>query len=202
MGDDALSATSPLNDNTAEFILNSLGIIHKLSSDTNHSIEASFNFSINMTEDERIDKLISEIREAVHVEVIAYFVCFVIGTCSNLWAFYKLSLRVNKNRVNYLIRHLTFADLMVMFFAILPELLWRITIRWEGGQLLCKLLNVVKAYTLYLSSNIIVCVSLDRYYAFVRPLGHINYEDRNCQFLLVAHLMSFLFSLPQVILIV
>jgi len=152
----------------------------------------------NATEDERMNQFIDDIRDSVFIELVVYIICFVIGSISNLWAFYKLSLRANKNRVNYLIRHLTFADLMVVFFAIFAEIIWRISIRWKAGLFVCKVLNVVKAFTLYLSSNIIVCISLDRYYAFVRPLGHINFEDRNRRFLLTAYIMSLLFSLPQV----
>ncbi|KAI1305846.1 Vasopressin V1a receptor [Halotydeus destructor] len=117
---------------------------------------------VNMTSDERYTRFVGDIRDSVRIELTVYTVCFVIGATCNLRALYKLSQKANKNRVNYLIRHLVLADLMVAFFAIFPEIIWRISVTWNAGVVLCKLLNTVKAFTLYLSSNIIVCISLDR----------------------------------------
>lgn len=155
-------------------------------------------FSTNATEEERLRALVTRIREGVLVELIVYAVCFIIGALSNLWVFHKLSRKVNKTRMNHMLRHLTFADLMVVFFAIFPEIIWRISITWEVGLVMCKLLNTVKAFTLYLSSNIIVCISLDRYYAFVEPLSRVDPRDRNKAFLIASYLIAAFISVPQV----
>lgn len=165
------------------------------------SVQVNFvenNTMNNETHNLTFENLIEENREAVFIDIIVYSICFVVGSVSNCWVFYRLSLKINKSRVNYLIRHLTFADMMVVFFAILPDLIWKISITWEVGAFLCKMMNTMKAFTLYLSSNIIVCMSVDRFYAFVRPMHGRDYVTRNNKYLLISYVLSFLCALPQV----
>lgn len=154
--------------------------------------------SLNITDEERFRLFLNDMRSDVFIELVVYVVCFVIGAIFNVWAFAQLCRRENKNRVNYLIRHLTLADLMVVFFSISTEIIWRISITWEAGIILCKVLNVFRTFPLYLSSNIIVCISFDRFYAFVKPFNHFDSQERNAYFLASAYIISLVQSLPQV----
>lgn len=153
----------------------------------------------DLTIEEQYQQFISRIRDSLFVELMAYLVLFVIGSSSNLYVFYQLMLPENRNnRMNSLLRHLTFADLMVIFVAMMMEIHQRIVVVWHFGDFLCKFMNTFKIFTLYSSSNIIVCIALDRYFAFVRPLSIVTAEERNKQFLLASYFLSFLQSLPQV----
>lgn len=160
---------------------------------------ASTNTSRSSTTEQEYQQFISRNRESNFIELIAYLILFVIGSSSNLYVFHQLMLPENRNkRMNSLLRHLTFADLMVIFVAMTMEILQRIVIVWYFGEFMCKFMNMFKIFTLYSSSNIIVCIALDRFFAFVRPLSIVTAEERNKQFLIASYCLSFLQSIPQV----
>lgn len=159
--------------------------------------------SSNMTSDSNLEQeyeqFLQKYRNNHLIELIAYLALFGIGSSSNLYVFHQLMRPENRNnRMNSLLRHLTFADLMVIFIAMMMEILQRIIVVWYFGDFLCKFMSTFKIFTLYASSNIIVCIALDRFFAFVRPLSIVTAEERNKQFLAVSYLLSFLQSLPQV----
>ena len=149
--------------------------------------------------EEEYQQFLQKYRNNHFIELIAYLALFGIGSSSNLYVFHQLMRPENRNnRMNSLLRHLTFADLMVIFIAMMMEILQRIIVVWYFGDFLCKFMSTFKIFTLYASSNIIVCIALDRFFAFVRPLSIVTAEERNKQFLAVSYLLSFLQSLPQV----
>ena len=157
----------------------------------------------NVTSDSNLEQeyqqFLQKYRNNHFIELIAYLALFGIGSSSNLYVFHQLMRPENRNnRMNSLLRHLTFADLMVIFIAMMMEILQRIIVVWYFGDFLCKFMSTFKIFTLYASSNIIVCIALDRFFAFVRPLSIVTAEERNKQFLAVSYLLSFLQSLPQV----
>lgn len=133
------------------------------------------------------------------VEIYIYIFLFVISMIGNLIAFANLLRKENrKKRINRLVIHLSIADLMVTFFTIPFELGWRFTVTWQGGVVGCKLLQILRVFGLYLSSMVLVAISIDRYYAIVHPL-RVNYvSQRNKRLLVAAWLTSVLLSLPQV----
>ncbi|GMT31828.1 hypothetical protein PFISCL1PPCAC_23125, partial [Pristionchus fissidentatus] len=58
--------------------------------------------------------------------------------------------------------NLTISDLMLLCFYAVPKLLWNITYEWKGTDAMCKTHNYLSMASFYLSSNIIVCIALDR----------------------------------------
>ena len=42
------------------------------------------------------------------------------------------------------------------------EIAWAITVSWWAGDLLCRLCSFFRIFGLFLSSNIVVCISVDR----------------------------------------
>ena len=96
--------------------------------------------------------------------------------------------------MNYLMVHLTISDLMVVFINMPMEIVWRITVTWEASDLACKLLQASKAFGFYLSSFIVCCISIDR----LNALSNNNSSARIKKLLLLAWILSFLLSLPQV----
>ena len=132
-------------------------------------------------------------------EIVIYTVLFVISMFGNSIAFINLLQKSNrKKRINRLVIHLSVADLMVTFFTIPFELGWRFTITWKGGIIGCKVLQILRVFGLYLSSMVLIAISIDRYYAIVHPLK-VNYvSERNRRLLIGAWLTSICLSLPQV----
>ena len=132
-------------------------------------------------------------------EIIIYSVLFTISMIGNVTAFVNLLRKSNrKKRINRLVIHLSVADLMVTFFTIPFELGWRFTITWKGGVVGCKLLQILRMFGLYLSSMVLIAISIDRYYAIVHPLKTNFVSQRNRRLLVGAWLTSICLSLPQV----
>ncbi|KAG6452056.1 hypothetical protein O3G_MSEX007447 [Manduca sexta] len=62
---------------------------------------------------------------------------------------------------------------------------------------MCKLLLVLRAFGLYLSSNILVCISIDRFFAVIYPLRLSEARKRSKQMLYGAWFVALACSLPQ-----
>ena len=45
-----------------------------------------------------------------------------------------------------------------------------LSVRWLAGDFLCRFFGFFRIFGLFLSSNILICISLDRFYAIVWPL--------------------------------
>lgn len=74
---------------------------------------------------------------------------------------------------------------------------WRLTVEWKAGNLACKVFLFLRAFCLYLSSNVLVCVSLDRCFAVVYPLRVTDARRRGKSMLLGAWIIAMLNALPQ-----
>ncbi|KAK7069105.1 hypothetical protein SK128_016340 [Halocaridina rubra] len=131
-------------------------------------------------------------------DIAAYSVLFVIAAIGNLTVFITLFRnRHRKSRVNLMIMHLAVADLMVTLINFPIEVGWRITVQWLAGNLACKLLNFFRAFGLYLSSLVLVCISLDRYFAIVHPLKVNDAQRRGKMMLSFAWSVAAVCSVPQ-----
>ncbi|XP_013793742.1 gonadotropin-releasing hormone receptor-like, partial [Limulus polyphemus] len=131
-------------------------------------------------------------------EVILYTCLFMIAAGGNLPVFVSLFRnRQRKSRIKLMILHLTIADMIVTFFMIPLEIFWRITVEWVGGNVLCKISLVIRAFGPYLSSMVLVCISVDRYYAILHPLKVTDAHRRSKIMLTLAWVISFICSLPQ-----
>lgn len=79
------------------------------------------------------------------------------------------------------------------------EIIWAVTDSWLAGDFACKLMMFLRAFGLYLSSFIIISITIDRFYAIVKPMEVDKVYRLNKLLLACAWLLSFLSSLPQVI---
>ncbi|ESO94595.1 hypothetical protein LOTGIDRAFT_118379 [Lottia gigantea] len=133
------------------------------------------------------------------VSVIAYSCLFVIAAAGNLTVFITLLRnRGFKSRVNSFIMHLSVADLIVAFIMLPMETAWHITVSWKAGDFTCRLMMFFRAFGFYLSSFILVTISLDRYFSIVHPLSIHDAEKRGKIMLTIAWILSVVASLPQV----
>ena len=133
------------------------------------------------------------------VSVIAYSTLFVIAAFGNLTVFITLFRnRHRKSRVNMFIMHLSIADLIVTFIMLPLETAWHITVAWEAGDVACRVLMFFRAFGFYLSSFILVTISLDRYFAILHPLSLTDADKRGKLMLGFAWIFSVIASTPQV----
>lgn len=133
------------------------------------------------------------------VIIIAYIVFLLIGGTGNLAVFVKLLVkRPSRSRFNVLLTHLAIADLLVTFILIPSEIGWRITQSWRGGELSCKVVQAARVFGSYLSSAVLICIGLDRYFAVVWPLGVQASYNRSTRMLIFSWFASACLSFPQV----
>lgn len=131
--------------------------------------------------------------------VIVYCVLFTVAAVGNLSVFFSLFRgRHRKSRMCLMMTHLTIADLLVTFIMMPLEIGWRLTTQWVAGNIACKLFLFLRAFGLYLSSNVLVCISIDRYFAVLHPLRVSDARRRGKMMLTVAWILSFVCSVPQV----
>ena len=67
----------------------------------------------------------------------------VIGNATVLIAL--LMSKGRKSRMNFFIKNLAVVDLCVGLISVLTDIIWKITISWEGGIVLCKLIRFMQA---------------------------------------------------------
>lgn len=102
------------------------------------------------------------------VKVTILAVVFCLAFTSNLFVLIALDKQLSrrpKSRMYYFMRHLSLADLLVAVFNAFPQLLWEVTHRFRGNDAVCKSVKFGQIMTLYLSSYMLVVMSVDRYLA-------------------------------------
>ena len=133
------------------------------------------------------------------ISVIAYSVLFVIATVGNLTVFVTLFRnRRRRSRVNLFIMHLSIADMIVTFIMLPEEIAWHITVAWIAGDAACRFFMFFRVFGFYLSSFILITISLDRYFAITHPLSLNDADRRGKLMLALAWLFSSMASIPQV----
>ncbi|XP_014469329.1 PREDICTED: gonadotropin-releasing hormone II receptor isoform X2 [Dinoponera quadriceps] len=135
------------------------------------------------------------------IKIITYSVLMVISAIGNIAVLIMTIIRKrkSKSRINTLVMHLAMADLFVTFLMMPFEIGWSITVSWEAGDAMCRIMSFFRVFGLYLSSFVIVCISIDRYYAVMRPLQILDVHRRGKITLIFAWVGSVLCSLPQML---
>lgn len=93
-----------------------------------------------------------------------------------------------------------FPDLSVGLLNVLTDIVWRITVTWEAGNLACKFIKFVQCLTTYASTYVLVALSIDRYDAITHPMNFSGSWKRARILVISAWALSALFSAPQFLL--
>jgi hypothetical protein len=99
----------------------------------------------------------------------------LIGNIATIWNIEKnrasrRALRHSCSAIYALILHLSVADILVTFFCIIGEALWSFTVQWLAGEAACKLVKIFQMFALYLSTNVLVLIGIDRWVAVKYPM--------------------------------
>ena len=126
----------------------------------------------------------------------AMFVISLIGNTATLVQMFRM--RRRRSTINTLIMNLAVADLVVTFFCNVTDAVWASTVQWLAGNAMCKMVKFLQVFGLYLSTYIIVIISIDRCYAILDPMSRNSAPKRVRMLIILAWIFSALFSLPQV----
>ncbi|CAH1115590.1 unnamed protein product [Psylliodes chrysocephalus] len=126
------------------------------------------------------------------------FTMIVLGNSAVLVALFVSKSR--KSRMNFFIRQLAIADLSVGLINVSTDIAWRITVAWHAGNVLCKLIRFLQAVVTYSSTYVLVALSIDRYDAITHPMNFSGSWKRARMLVILAWLVSVLFSLPTIFL--
>ncbi|XP_055413923.1 oxytocin receptor [Bubalus kerabau] len=111
-----------------------------------------------------------------------------------------LALRTTRHkhsRLFFFMKHLSIADLVVAVFQVLPQLLWDITFRFYGPDLLCRLVKYLQVVGMFASTYLLLLMSLDRCLAICQPLRSLSRRTDRLA-VLVTWLGCLVASAPQV----
>ena len=133
------------------------------------------------------------------IEIFVLSLMFVSILFGNSFVIIALTVRKSKkNRMYYYLHHLCIGDLMCGFFNVFPQLIWDITYRFYGGNILCKFIKYMQILGPYLSSYILVITAIDRYQAICHPLRNCQWTQKRSQtMILIAWILSLLLCCPQ-----
>ncbi|XP_076181424.1 adipokinetic hormone receptor isoform X2 [Ptiloglossa arizonensis] len=135
------------------------------------------------------------------VSIVIYSVLMIISAVGNATVLVLIMRckRASKSRIHIMLMHLAIADLLVTFLMMPLEISWAITVSWKAGDAMCRIMAFFRVFGLYLSSSILVCISMDRYYAIIRPLQLWDVDKRGKTMLCLAWVGSIVCSMPQMV---
>lgn len=135
------------------------------------------------------------------VSIVFYSVLMIISAIGNTTVLVLIMRRkrVPKSRIHTMLMHLAIADLLVTFLMMPLEIGWAVTVSWKAGDAMCRIMAFFRMFGLYLSSFILVCISMDRYYAIIRPLQLWDVNRRGKIMLCIAWVGSVVCSMPQML---
>ena len=105
------------------------------------------------------------------IRIIVLYIEVIMGTlggvlvCLWLW-----SSRKRKTRLNRIIFHVALSDLLVILWASLPQLILEHDREWHAGPVFCKVQRYLTSFVMMASNNMLVLLSVDRYFAIMHPL--------------------------------
>lgn len=122
------------------------------------------------------------------------FTLIVLGNSSVIVALMVSKRR--KSRMNFFIMQLALADLSVGLISVLTDIIWRITVSWNAGNVACKLIRFLQVVVTYSSTYVLVALSIDRYDAITHPMNFSGSWKRARLLVFLAWIISILFSVP------
>ncbi|XP_069563961.1 vasopressin V2 receptor-like [Brachyistius frenatus] len=107
--------------------------------------------------------------------------------------------RKQMTRMRVFVFHLCLADLVVAFFQVCPQLIWDVTDRFVGPDLMCRLVKYLQVLGMFSSTYMIVVMTVDRYQAVCNPMVKFQRTRTRLNIpVCIAWGISLLGSLPQV----
>nr|XP_020476523.1 vasopressin V2 receptor-like [Monopterus albus] len=133
-------------------------------------------------------------------EIAVLGVVLALTTLGNGFVLWVLLRRKHNAPMHMFMLNLCVADLVVALFQILPQLIWDITGKFQGPDLLCRSIKYLQIVGMFASSYMIVAMTVDRHRAICCPLqayrgGAVSRWNTP---VIVAWCLALVLSIPQV----
>ncbi|XP_063301176.1 mesotocin receptor-like [Pelobates fuscus] len=137
--------------------------------------------------------------QLAHIEIAILVVIFLIASVGNLTLILVLWQRRKKlSRMHVFMLHLSFADLVVAFFQVFPQLIWDITDVFIGPDPVCRIVKYLQVVGMFASTYMIVVMTVDRFQAICYPM--VTFQKKRSLWnagVSTSWCISFIFSIPQ-----
>uniref|UniRef100_A0A8C5EZU9 G-protein coupled receptors family 1 profile domain-containing protein n=1 Tax=Gouania willdenowi TaxID=441366 RepID=A0A8C5EZU9_GOUWI len=135
--------------------------------------------------------------EVAKVEVTVLGLVLLLALVGNLCVLLAIhTTKHSQSRMYYFMKHLSIADLVVAIFQVLPQLIWDITFRFYGPDILCRLVKYLQVVGMFASTYMLVLMSIDRCLAICQPLRSLH-RRKDRLYVIFSWIISLLFSIPQ-----
>nr|BAF38756.1 V3/V1b-type arginine vasotocin receptor [Cynops pyrrhogaster] len=133
-------------------------------------------------------------------EIAVLAVILAVTTVGNLVVLFTMyRIRRKMSRMHLFIMHLGLTDLVVAGFQVLPQMIWDITFRFVGSDLLCRVVKYFQVLSMFASTYMLIMMTVDRYIAVCHPLKTLQQPSMQAYLMIGATwLISSLLSLPQI----
>ena len=131
--------------------------------------------------------------------VVAYSAMIFLSAVGNIAVL--VALVRNRHRmsgIDVFVLHLAVADLLVAFITMPVEIAWSISVAWKAGDIGCRIVMFIRIFGFYLSSFILIAISLDRLIVIKYPLRFTATGTRRWLMVFICWLLSAIASIPQV----
>lgn len=134
------------------------------------------------------------------VEITLLSIIFITAGILNFGVLFLVCKRRKQlSRMRVFVFHLCVADLVVTFFQVCPQLMWDITDRFVGPDVLCRLVKYLQVVGMFASTYMIVAMTVDRYQAVCKPMVTFQRRRARCNApVCAAWCVSVIGSLPQI----
>ncbi|XP_026851122.1 octopamine receptor beta-2R [Drosophila persimilis] len=162
-----LQGTSTPTVPPAQHVLNATHLAATLFNETSGLLDAGSSLATLAEDEDWLDSVFWLFKAFVMLLII------IAAICGNLLVIISV-MRVRKLRVitNYFVVSLAMADIMVAIMAMTFNFSVQVTGRWNFSPFLCDLWNSLDVYFSTASILHLCCISVDRYYAIVKPLKY------------------------------
>ncbi|XP_071749364.1 octopamine receptor beta-2R isoform X5 [Lepeophtheirus salmonis] len=121
-------------------------------------------------DDESLDTLFLVLKSGILILIIILAIFNNLLVVISVFRYHRLR-HIN----NYFLVSLAVADLLVACFAMTFNALVEITGEWNFGYIICDLWNSLDVHFSTVSTLHLCCISVDRYFAIVKPLKYTSY---------------------------
>ncbi|CAI9739720.1 cardioacceleratory peptide receptor-like isoform X1 [Octopus vulgaris] len=126
-------------------------------------------------------------------------ILIVVCNCFVLRVVLPARLR-GSSRMNFFVMHLAIADLSNGLICVLPDIIWKMTLSWYAGNVMCKVVKFFQEVVVFASTYVLVSLSLDRLDAIARPLRFTGSGTRSRILVASAWGCAIIFSCPSLFL--